>query len=163
MKLKIIIVFACIVVAANVWGLKLLSFPGWDRVREKSTDIIVAQCLKVPNNPGSSIDDLLDTDIQIDSVLKGSTNLAAVRLRTTSWLRPGEYYLIFAISMDRVYNAFEKYRVIPLGSYIPPDLLIGKAPDEQIQILFQRRLDDLHRQMTEEEQEKQRLEEGIKK
>ena len=65
--------------------------------------------------------------------------------------------------MDGRYYAVEKYRVIPLGAYLPPDLLTGKTLDENIQILFQRRLDNLNREMKEEQEEKQRLEEGLKK
>jgi uncharacterized protein YlxW (UPF0749 family) len=57
----------------------------------------------------------------------------------------------------------ESYRVVPLGLNFTTNMIRGKNLDEKTQSLLQRRLNDLNRQMQSEQEEKQRLEEEIKK
>ena len=156
MQIKKIVIVASLVLVNTVWGIMLLPFPGWDEVKHKSPDIVIARCLKTVDDPRTFWDGI-DSDVQIVSVLKGRTNLGPARLFSTYWPRKGEQYLIFSIYHDGFYQASETYRIIPLGTHVPPDLLTGKTLDENIQILFRRRLDNLSRQMKEEQEEKQRL------
>jgi hypothetical protein len=50
-----------------------------------------------------------------------------------------------------------------MGRTFSTNLIAGKPYEEQIQILFKRRIDDLNREIQNDEAEKQRLEEGIKR
>jgi len=145
-------------------------FPGWNLLAQKSSDIIVARCVNTPDpfnvwSDGRRVDfqGLIDSDFGIVSVLKGMTNTGAVRVTSEYWPRQGEYYLVVANYHDGYYQANEEYRVIPLGVKFPTNSIVGKPLDEQLQILFKRRLNDLNRQMKAEQEEKQRLEEGLKK
>jgi hypothetical protein len=102
--------------------------------------------------------------MQIVSILKGTTNSNAELLKSEYWPRQGEYYLIFAKFTDNAYQAYESYRVIPLGisGYVVNGLK-GKTLDEQVQTLLQLRLDALNRQMSQEQEEMQRLKDGVNK
>jgi len=79
-------------------------------------------------------------------------------LLSTYWPRQGEHYLIFSHFSDGRYQAAEKYRVVPLGLSCSTNALVDKPVREQIKILLQRRLDNLNREVQEQQEEKQRLE-----
>lgn len=161
MKNIIIALTVLLVLAGDTLGLALSLFSGWDKVKRHSSDIIIARCVKTVDGPREG-HGLLFSDLEVLSSLKGRTNLGPARLDSLFWPRQGEHYLIFANYHDAFYQAVETYRIVPLGTYIPPDLLTGKTSDENIRILFRRRLEDLDRQMKEDQEEKQRLEEGLK-
>jgi hypothetical protein len=170
MKTKAIVI-GLFTAAFAAMGVLIAPFQGWDNLKRYSSDIIIARCGNTPNpfnvkTNGIWIDmqdGMIDSQIQVLSVLKGATNLGAARLTSQYWPRQGEHYLIFAIYHDGFYQAIETYRVVPLGTYRPPDLSTGKTLDEKIHILLQYRFDNLNRQMKEEQEEKQRLEDGLKK
>ncbi|MGH7952940.1 MAG: hypothetical protein ACREFE_13635 [Limisphaerales bacterium] len=139
-------------------------FPGWDRLEKKSPDIIIANCGKptlstpgvlVANAPAS------DSSIEILAVLKGTNNIHFARLLTDHDLREGENYLIFGYYDDGMYQAYDEYKVIPLGAKFSTNWISGKTLDAQIQILFQRAVDNLNLEIQKHQEEKQRLETGI--
>jgi hypothetical protein len=165
MKINIIAWTALLLLVCGALGLPQSRFSGWDSVKRHSPDIILARCVKTVDDPRLSqrVRSVIFSDIEVLSSFRGRTNLGPAQLRSITWPRQGEYYLLFSHYMEGKYYAVEKYCAVPLGTYMPPDLLAGKTLDENIQILFQRRLDDLNRQMKEEQEEKQRLEEGLKK
>jgi hypothetical protein len=105
---------------------------------------------------------VVPSSIEIVSVLKGETNGAANYLRSQFLPRQGEYYLIFANFFAGTYQAFEPYRVVPLGLEFSINSIAGKTLDEQVRMLLERRLIALTEQIKNEEEEKQRLEEGLK-
>lgn len=156
-------------------AVKFLPFSGWDEVKRRSPDIIIARCSRIDESTqGLTVHDLLvDSDIEVISVLRGTTNrvtgpltgpgIGAGRLLSMYYPRQGQYYLIFSIYGDGEYQAIEDYRVIPLGPTFFTNSLAGKTFDEQIRMLFQRRLYNLNREIQTAQEEKQRLEEGLKK
>ena len=132
---------------------------------------MLARCSKTPdpsapNKDGSLTDiknGLIDSEMEISLVLKGTTNQGRIIVRSQYWPRQGENYLIFSHFFAGVYQGFETYRVVPLGLYFPTNILTGKPLDEQVKIALQYRLDMLNREMQKEQEEKQRLEQGLKK
>ena len=104
-----------------------------------------------------------DSTIEVVSVLKGTNNVASARLLTDHDLQKGENYLVFGNFDGEIYQAYEEYRVIPLGSNFHTNSIAGKSLDQQLHILLQHRLDNLNRQMQKELEEKQRLEAGVMK
>ena len=148
-----------------------LDFPGWPSLEQKSDTIVIARCKatpdpNAPDKDGLVMDNrgLIYSEMQIVSILKGTTNSNAELLKSEYWPRQGEYYLIFAKFTDNAYQAYESYRVIPLGisGYVVNGLK-GKTLDEQVQTLLQLRLDALNRQMSQEQEEMQRLKDGVNK
>lgn len=150
------------------------SFSSWNGLIQVSPDIIIAHCSRTPDperDHGSGpTGPMVFSDIEVLSILKGAgvTNwaggmpqLGTSRLVSTYYPRQGEYYLVFSIYHDGEHQASEKYRVVPLGLDFSTNSLSGKTLDAQIQMLLQRRLNDLNRQMKEEHAEKQRLEEAF--
>jgi hypothetical protein len=117
-------------------------------------------------------DNLLASDIDVVSVLKGETNWGSVpipppamgsgNLVSQYWPRQNEYYLVFAIFHDGEYQATEPYRVVPLGIRFSTNLLAGKSLDQQIKFCLQWRLDNLNRDLGQMQEEKKRLESGLK-
>jgi hypothetical protein len=181
MKAKIILKLTVFLVATSALAVVTMPFPGWEQLTKKSPDIIIARCEKTPElfevqDNGvvrETVGGLIESDIKVISVLKGETHQGAMPLeqprlgsaRLSSWYRPrqSEYYLIFSICYSGEYQAFEKYKMIPLGLDFSTNVLSGKTLDEQIQTLLQKRLDDLNRQMKVEQEEKARLESAFKK
>jgi hypothetical protein len=165
MKTKVTILTAFLI-TISVIARVIAPFPGWDRLKQNSPNIIIAYCGKpTPPTPGILFMNAPASDSAIDVVLvlKGANNANSARLLTDHLLQQGENYLVFGYYGSGIYQAFEEYRVIPLGVHFSTNSIAGKSLDEQIQILFQRRLDVLNRQIKEDQEEKQRLEEGLKK
>jgi len=148
----------------------LVPFHGWDALIAKSPEIIIAKCLKAPEETlyrqGNVVEGVRDgvfpSEIEVVAVLKGMTNRGPVRLYSRVPLSRGEDYLIFARFFD-TYDAPEEYRIVPLGSRFSTNLLVGKQLDDQIQTLLQYRLKNLNREMERLQEEKVRLESAVKK
>jgi hypothetical protein len=161
MKTKLIILAAIVLTSAvSVMAIITVSFPGWGWLKENSADIIVASCTGDPPQYHPKFE--YDSNINVAVVLKGTNNLRSSILRSFYLPQKYGYYLIFSTYHDGSYQALEAYRVIPLGDYFHANLIVGKSLDEQIKILFKLRLGNLERQMKEDQDEKARLEEGIK-
>jgi hypothetical protein len=155
-------------VAASVMAYTTLEFPGWPPLIQSSPAIVIARCVATPvtDSPGNNVVQrdmrgLIESDIEVVSVLKGDTNSTANRLISAYEPFQNEFYLIFVRANIDGYQAFEDYRIVPLGTEFNPETLQGKTLEQQIQMLLQRRLDNLNRQMKEEEQEKDRLEQAL--
>ena len=144
-------------------------FRGWDSLIQHTPDIIIAQCTQTPDQKilmgGGPM------DINIVYILKSSTNrvvlepakLGAAQLQLSQViLRQGEYYLFFSIFHDGYYSATEPYRTIPLGLYFDTNTIFGRPLNDQLQILFKRRTFDLNREIKADQEEEERLEEGLK-
>lgn len=164
MKTKIIVP-AMLLSALGALARIINAFSGWDQLEESSPYIIIARCEQstaplhvtfTENAPKS------DSAINILFVLKGTNDVTSARLQTDHDLRQGENYLVFGYDNSGIYQAYEEYRVIPLGADFSTNSITGKPLDEQLQILFKRRIDNLNREIQNDEAEKQRLEEGIK-
>ncbi len=144
-------------------------FSGWAWLREKSQDIIIGRCTATPDPDNSSKGGstelprgLIKSDIQIISILKGTTNSGTVEVDSQFRPRQGEYYLIFATYNFGYYQALEKYRIVPLGISFLTNYVSGKTLDEQVRSLLRYRVEMLDQQMAEAQEEKKRLEEGLK-
>ena len=169
MKAKIIVL---VIATAGFTAAAFLTmpFPGWDILTQKSQDIIIARCSSTPaqlnvktNGIWIDQDGLIESEIQVVSVLKGATTSNPARLSSQYWPRAGEHYLIFAHYHDGFYQALETYRIIPLGAYFSTNTIAGKPLTQQLQILFKRRIRELSREIQRDEAEKQRLNEGLQK
>jgi hypothetical protein len=174
-KQCLIVLFIC-VITISASAVVELSFSSWSGLTRLSSDIIIAQCNKTPDperDHGSGpTGSLFDSEIEVVSILKGAgvTNyaggtpkLGASHLSSDFFPRQGEYYLVFSVFHDGEYQASERYRVVPIGLMFNTNSLSDKTLDEQIQMLLQRRLNNLNRQMKQEQEEKERLEQAFKK
>lgn len=142
-------------------------FRDWIWVKKNSPDIVIALCgPKTAPAPGvynfNGPD--FDSKIYVASTLKGSNCTRTARLKTDYPLQQGEAYLVFGQFDDGIYNAFDEYRVIPLGKPNMDSLInsiTNKPLDEQLQILFKRGIDHLDQKIQELQLEKQRLKTGL--
>lgn len=170
MKKKLSIIGLAIL-PLGILAIQIFPFSGWDSLKENSPDIVVARCLRTPTEVAE--DRVIYTGMDIVSVLKSVTDwqhdhlepasVGAAQLQSQFWPRQNEYYLIFSIHFSGKYQANEEYRVVPLGLYFQTNWIAGKTLDEQIRFLLERRLDNLKRQINDEQDEKQRLELGLKR
>ncbi len=145
-------------------------FPGWNVLTDTSSGIIIARCSKTPDPYNVTYkgmlvdpDDLIDSEIEVVSVLKGDTKPGSGHLRSEYWPRQGEYYAVFSLNQADIYQASESYRIVPLGIRFPTNMLAGRTLNEQIRALLQYRLDQLNRDVEKAQDEKKRLEEGLRK
>lgn len=169
MKKMALIIGTAILLSGSVFAYTTFEFPGWLSLEQKSHDIILVKCAATPDpytagKGGAELDmrGLINSELEIISVLKGATNSGSVKLTSEFWPKQGEFYLVFASYHDGFYQAFEPYRIVPLGTHFLTNNLAGKGLDEQIRMLLQMRLNELNRQMAAEQVEKTRLEEALK-
>jgi hypothetical protein len=163
MKTRIIITIMLLITFSAI-GRLIEPFPGWTELENRSPYIIIVDCKRqflrsgtVINGPNS------DYTIDVKAFLKGTNNVSSGRLWTDHNLKAGQEYLVFGYYDSDIYEAYEDYRVVPLGINFPLDSVRGKALDEQLRISFQSAVDELNRQIKEEEAEKNRLEEALQK
>lgn len=160
---------AILLIACTAIAVGILKFSSWSDLEKYSPNIILARCVTTPDpynvvKNGVHIDmtdGLIETDVHIVSTLKGATNSDNAVLDSRYWPRQGEYYLIFAIYHDGIYQAVEPYRIVPLGPNFPSNAFAGKLLHEKIQIALKYRLDMLNEQIQKEQEEKQRLQQGL--
>ena len=154
--------------AVAVWT---LPFSNWNSLKARSPDTVIARCTKTPTTvefrgkivPLDGPHGLRNSDIDIMWVLRGRTNLGPARLSSFYRPRQDEKYLIFSTyTGDGAYDATETYRIVALGTDFPTNILAGRSFDEQIRAVLQYRVDMLKREMEEAQEEKNRLEEGLK-
>jgi hypothetical protein len=144
-------------------------FSGWDNLTMMSSDIVIARCSRTPNRlnigKGGAVielkDGMLQSDIEVVSILKGATNLGPAQLSSRYWPRQSELYLIFSTHAEGFYHAPESYRVIPLGMDFPTNALAHQSLDEQIRTVLSYRLRELNLELQQKHEEKKRLEEGL--
>ena len=161
-----LVILSALLITCIVGARQSFPFLGWDRLEEWSTDIIIANCGKpTSSKPGVFVSGATASDsaIELIVVLKGTNNMSPSRLLTDHKLWQGENYLIFGHYDGGIYQAFEEYRVIPLGVDFSTNSITGKPLDEQLQILFKQRIENLNREIENDKAEKQRLVEGLKK
>lgn len=164
MKSKIIITLVSLITVTALARV-LAPFKGWTALENESPYIVIARCgERTPPVPGVITINATKSDsaVEVVSVLKGAHDAVASRLLTDHDLQRDENYLIFGHCDGGICQAYEDYRVIPLGANFHTNTIADKTLDEQLQILFRRRVDNLSRQMKSEQEEMQRLEEGLK-
>lgn len=146
-------------------------FTTWDNLTNKSTDIVIVRCARTPQrlnvqSDGVVVeikDGLISSEIQVVAVLKGRTNLGPAVLVSRYWPRQSDQYLVFSYYQDGSFMAVERYRVVPLGIDFPTNVITGKSMEEQIQAMLRYRLDQLNHELEEQQAEKNRLEQGLKR
>ena len=118
-------------------------------------------------DPMLRIDGMISSDIQVVSVLKGNTKAGISKMISQYWPHQGERFLMFSQfqgnQSEPDYYAAETFRIVPLSPLFSTNSLAGKSIDRQIQIIFQSRLADLKREIKNDTEEKQRLEEWLTK
>jgi hypothetical protein len=171
MKMKATIATGLIIgFVTTTLGIIMVPFTNWRSLIDHTPDIVLASCTKTPDpyhvfQDGIQIDmrdGLIDSEIEIVSVLKGRTNLGPAKLTSQFWPRQGENYMVFSIFHNGTYNAIEPYSVVPLGVHFDTNIITGTNLDQQVRSLLRYRLTNLNRELDEGQQEKKRLEEGVK-
>jgi hypothetical protein len=155
------IITAILLVTTSALARVIVPFESWSQVEAQSTCIAIVRCGE--KTPAASDVIVLnatksDSTIDVVFVLRGTNSLGAARLLTDHKLQKGENYLVFARYENSVYQAYEDYRVIPLGKNFRTNSIVEKSLDEQLHVLFKKRVDDLDKQIKEDQLEKQRLE-----
>jgi len=161
MKIKITIVSIALLVAINVTARLIAPFLGWENLVQNSPNIMVIHCGKpfqLPANVGIADATECDSEIEVLFVLKGTNGAGATRLQTDHELYQGENYLVFGHCNGGVYQAFENYKVVPIGNRFSTNSISGKSLNEQIKILSQRALFKLNRDIKRDQEQKQQLE-----
>lgn len=150
--------------AASILARVIAPFVGWDRLEDVSSNIIIVYCGgPTPPTPGFSIVGAtrFDSEITVISILKGTNHISSGRLQTDHELRQNNYYLAFADYDNGIYEAWEEYKVVPLGTDFSTNLITGKPLNDQLQVLFCSATNTLDHEIEMDEQDKSRLEQGI--
>ncbi len=111
---------------------------------------------------GFNRDGVIQSDIEVVSVLKGDTKPGVSRLVSTYFLpQQGHYYLIFGHYFRRHYQAMEDFRVVPIGLRFEPEMIAGQAFEQQINTLLRRGLNEANQQLEQGQKEKALLEQAF--
>ena len=158
MKLKLITIML-LLVAITVAARLIAVFSDWNWAMKNSPNIIIAHCGKQSPSSNHFNAPASDFSIKVLTVLKGATNVVSARLLTDHELITGQNYLVFGYYDAGIYTAYEEFRIVPLGVNFSTNLISGKSLDDQLQILFKLRRDQLNQEIQKDKEEKQRLEE----
>ncbi len=165
-KIKIMLALTMALLAVGATARVIGTFQDWSRLEEMSSDIVIVYGGNpTPPNPSILIGNPPRSDSQVDilSVLKGTNNPNSSRLLTDHDLTKGQRYLVFGYYESDGYEAFENYRVIPLDTTFQLDSLKGKNFNEKLQVLLQSGVDCMNRKIQKDEEERDRLQQGIRK
>jgi hypothetical protein len=123
---RYILVIALFFTVSVAFAVFINDFKNWDDLTERSPDIIVARCTSTlgsakTEKPTLIIDGMIPSDIDVVSVLKGSTQAGLSHMASQYWPYPGEEFLLFAnYENDRFYKGYtavEDYRVVPMSRF----------------------------------------------
>ncbi|HUA65440.1 MAG TPA: hypothetical protein VME24_06310 [Alphaproteobacteria bacterium] len=167
MKKKTFIILSFFATGFLTFGVIVSEFRGWNDLVQTSPDIIVARCASTYSAKPSSknvviVDDVIWSDIDVLSILKGNTKPGPARLASQFWPYPEQQFAVFGGYSDGRYSAVESYRVVPIRRDFPLNVLNGKTLTEQVQIILSNRLSDLNEEIGQEEVEKFRIQEYLK-
>jgi hypothetical protein len=172
MKTKTIVILCLLFAIGGVaLAVIVMQFAGWDELTKISSNIIIVKCNRSTSEDAGKIYDIeggmVESDVNVVEVVKGAAKIGPDHILSQTYLFQGDYYCLFATKgsygTDEVYCAIEPYRVINLGSSFSSNILSGKSLDEKMQTILKWRLDRLKRELELGQEEKQRLEEGLKK
>jgi hypothetical protein len=163
---KFVVLFMFLTVTSVTLAIIMSPFTSWTDLEKRSPDIVFARCTTTPE-PQVIVDGMITSEIEVQAVLKGATK-PGTNLMVSEYLpHQGEHFLIFSTYSDqgifKAYTAPEAYRIVPVDRYFGTNNLAGKTLDEKIQLVLQRRLDDLKRERERADEEIKRLETGLKK
>ena len=97
-----------------------------------------------------------DSQVEVLSVLKGTNHPTVARLLTDHELQPRQGYLVFGNFDNGIYNAWEDYDVVPLGTKIRLDSLKDKTLDQQLKLLFQIGVEHMDQKIAADNAERDR-------
>ena len=149
----------------SVFAIPVSPFTSWANLVSSAPDIVVAKCIptevKTGTNDFPAFSNLNINSIEVVLILKGHTKPAASKLHTLGKAYLGQYYLICGECKGDFYQAVEDYRIVPLGDDFNPNDFHGTSA-EQIKSIFQWRIDKLNKEIAQAQEEKKRLEDGLK-
>jgi hypothetical protein len=172
-------VILILISAVNLtFGFVTAKFQGWGEVIRYSPYVIIVRCKSSPeptrvingivnDNPLRSgrMGGVTMADVEIVSILKGTNVELGSSITLWSQYRPcqREAYLLFATEFQGT-NCFAlaNYQVVPLGHSFDTNLLSNKDLDQQVKLMLQYRLNNLNQELKNGQEEKERLEQGIK-
>ena len=143
-------------------AIKITLFSDLDTYLERGKDIVIAKAIAVPaNDQGGFGDGLHLVEVDVLRTLKGTNQPGKLTIATIYPTTPGRRYLLYSLGGSAGGSSFlavPELAVVELPSWFDLQQLDGKPPREQIALLFDLRLAELKRQLTEWEHEKQLLE-----
>jgi hypothetical protein len=169
---KCICLAVWLLTATVAFTIPVANFKDYDDLIANSPEIILARCTSTLDFVTASnklviiTDGMIDSNIEVVSVLKGTPNPGSAHLGSQYWPYRGEYLLVFANNHKDEYNkgytAIEGYRVISLGHTYMTNQLAGNTVDEQVETILKMRLYNLKEELERDTQEKQRIQTKLK-
>jgi hypothetical protein len=175
---KYITVF--VLLTATVAGATLISVQQSNRSNDpmkEAPDIVIARCTteldRLTTNKiiGSVVGgNGFVSDIEIISVLKGSTKIGPSQMMLERWPYPDEQFLLLAnydtnhfFKDNQSLHVYDPghYQVVPLPRFFRTNILADKTVDEQILWLLKIRLKEVNEEIARANEEKELLEKEL--
>lgn len=154
-------------------AMRLIPFTSWGDLIDNSPEICIARCtatldfISASNKPTVFMDNIVGSDIEVVSVLKGVSEPGSSHLLSQYWPYRGEYFLMFANyqkdQFNAGYTAIQSYRIVPLDHNFKTNLLEGKTLNEQVQFILSRRLGVLKDELNRDNEEEKNIESYLSK
>ena len=144
-------------------AVKITLFSDTDTFIERAREIIIAQCVSLPQEEGRE-SDLQPAEVNILRVLKGSRTSGDCRVATLYPMQPGTTYMLYSLGgsvLGTDFLALPELSVVPLPSTLNIHELEGKDLKEQVHYIFSRRLFELERQLAPLLEEKELLQKAV--
>jgi hypothetical protein len=161
----------CLLLATCAFARLVNRFTNWNDLIQRSPDVVIARCTSTLGTsklekPFVIVDGLIPSEIEVLLVLKGNTTLSSAHMLSTYWPHPGEKFLLIGTyekdSFFTGYGANEAYQIVPLKRDFQTNMLGGQTLEEKINWVLQSRLRDLNEELAKDNEEKTRLEQGLK-
>ena len=137
--------------ASKTAAIMISPFPGLDGFVARSSDIVIARCLALPEGESRKHEDgFYPVDVEVSKVLKGDRHLGRLRVGTIYPMTPGQLYLLSSSggsAFGTSFLAVGEMTVVPMSGTFDLDLLQNLSLKEEVQFIFSRRLFELEQQL----------------
>lgn len=140
-----------LVVCARAFAVPISLFTDTDTYIERAKDIVIARCVKVPDQQEAFVDGFFPADVEVLMTLKGEKKAGPLKIGTVSAMEAGTTYLLAnsggsAFGSD--FLALGELFVVPIPAGFDLGRLKAKTTKQQVQIIFARHLYEIERKLA---------------
>lgn len=164
MKTKLFILMVWLFASAEGDAVPITLFQDTDAFIVRAQDIVVANCISVPDRPETYVDGLYPAEVEVLMVLKGEEKPGRLKIVTIYPMKPGTSYLLTSaggMAFDSHFLAIAELAVVPVPAGFDLKTLNGKSTTEQIHAVFSRHLYEIEQVLLPLKKTQALLERGL--
>lgn len=146
-KLLVLLTFLMFCPAASAVPISL--FPGIDTYLKRYDDIVIAECVSVPEEPYGFVDGFFPAEVKVLVALEGNRKPGPLKIATIYQMKPGQRYLLTntgGSAFDTDFLSLGQLTVVPVHDDLKT--FAGKTTKEKLQMIFSRELYEVERKLA---------------